>query len=407
MFPVRAHALSTERRDGVWPRVYRPSRGHRLLLGGLGALMLGAGVVCVGVALARGADDAVVMSAVAAGFALLGGFLVAAVRAERVVLFEDAIEFVELGRGRRRLRRDDIAGLRTVALQYGQQQLVFERRGAARKPVKVGFICERDEVLDAWLAALPDLDLADRLRAEAELLGAPALGRTEEERAGSLARARTIARAVTGLAIGAAAWGWLRPRPYPLAIAVLAAIPPVAVALLVAGRGRYSAEGRRNDVRPGLALPLILPGAVLALRALLDFHVLDHRPLLVWAGCATLLMAALVLVGEPSLRRRWPAALLLALLVGAHPWGALAEANVLLDGGEAQRFEATVVDKHVVSGKHTSYDLRLTPWGPVREEDTVEVDRALYEGTEVGDEVCVALKPGALGVRWFVVARCR
>jgi hypothetical protein len=395
------------RRDGAWPRVYRASRGHRVFLGGLGGLALLGGIAGAALVLLRPPAGAPGwLAVVPVAFALLGAYLLAALVVERVVLHEEAIEFVELGRGRRRLRRDEIAGRRVFPLQYGMEQLVLELRGLGRKPFKVSLITERDEVLESWLASIPDVDAEDRRREEEELLRSAELGRTEDERRGALAGARRIARAARITAFAAAAWGWFHPRPYGPAMAALAIIPAAALAVLVVGRGRYSLEGRRNEVRPELMTPILVPAFVLVLRVLLDLEIVDHRPLLQWAALGTLGIGALLAASDPALRRRVPALALLVALVAAYPWALLAQANALLDRSPRETFRVTVVGKHVSTGKHTSYELRLAPWGPVEEEEDADVGRATYEAVAVGDAVCALLRGGALGVRWYVVGRC-
>jgi hypothetical protein len=232
------------RRDGAWPRVYRASRGHRVFLGGLGGLALLGGIAGAALVLLRPPAGAPGwLAVVPVAFALLGVYLLAALVVERVVLHEEAIEFVELGRGRRRFRRDEIAGRRVFPLQYGMEQ-------------------------------------------------------------------------------------------------------------------------------------------------------------------GTLGIGALLAASDPALRRRVPALALLVALVAAYPWALLAQANALLDRSPRETFRVTVVGKHVSTGKHTSYELRLAPWGPVEEEEDADVGRATYEAVAVGDAVCALLRGGALGVRWYVVGRC-
>jgi len=414
MNPDRTDDWPDERRDGIWPRVYRPTRGQRLFVDVMGAVLLAIGLGFLGAALLWGLEkeDAVWIvfgTLVGLCFAIFGACCIVEIRNSRVLLFEDAIE-VELRFGRRRLRRDEIAGLRIIPMEYGFQQFVFELHRPERKPVKTNLYCERDAVLCDWLAALPNLDALDRERAERELLRRPELGRTEEDRRQSLAKGHRIACAVTGLTLAAAVWGWFYPQPYTAAIVTLAAIPLVTVALFLAGRGRYATWDDR-EVRPFLGVPLILPGLVLANRALqdflTDFPLVDWQLLLLWAVLGALALTALVVVGDPKLHRRWFAQLGMLLLLVAHPWGALLMANAILDRSEPERFRVAVLDKHICPSSEgdPSHHLRLAPWGPVPGRE-VTVDRELYQAVEVAGTVCVVLRSGALGVRWFYVQAC-
>ncbi|ABC80122.1 hypothetical protein [Anaeromyxobacter dehalogenans] len=392
------------RRDGVWPRTYRLEPRWRAALHGFGALALVA-AVAASIASLRGGPPGLLV-AVALGFGALSAYLVAVARVERLLLHADGVEVIAVGRAPRRLRTDQIAGRRTIPLQYGMEKLVLERRERGAKPLSLTFQFERDAALDAWLASIPDLDAADRAGAEAALLASAELGADEAARRSALARSHQLARALKGVAIGVAGWGLLFPRPYPVVIAALAAIPLATIALVVAGRGRYAVEERRNEVRPGVGVPVFAPGVVLMLRALLDYQVVDVSPMLAWTGAGAVALTALLVRGDAALRRRWFVPVLIVALVAPYPWGALNAADVLLDRAPAEVHEVPVLHKHVSSGKHTSYDLRLPPWGPIAEAQEVDVGRELYGAVEVGDVVCAHLRPGALGARWFVVDVC-
>jgi hypothetical protein len=403
MMGAHPERLAEQRREGVWPRVYRLRRGQRLFLGGLGAVGIAGGLGGAVAILLEGKEPPA-LALIPLAFVILGAYLVAAVRVGRVVLYEDAIELVELGKGKRRLRKDEIAGLRLIRMQYGQAQLRIELRGG-KKPVKAHWVHESDEVLQAWLSSIPDLDARERAQAEAELLRSSALGGTEAERVRALGRAKTTARIANGVAIAASLWGWISPRPYLAAVSTLAVLPLAALALLASGRGRYAFDARRTEPRPSLAFAVLGPGLVLGLRAILDVHVLDVAPLLAGAAIGAIVFAAALAAVAPDFRRIWAVALLTPLLA-FYPWGAFSLANAVLDRAAPEVFRAAVRGKHVSTGKTTSYELRLGPWGPVTEAKTVEVARVVYDRVATGDSVCVLLRPGALGARWFVVLRC-
>lgn len=391
----------------TWPRVYRLGPGMSVFLHVAGALLAAGGLVIGAWNLWAPSPASPPWLPVAFGLAMLalGGTAILAVRRERWTLREDAIEFRELGRTRR-FRREEIAGRRIVPLQYGQRMLVLELRGG-RKPFQIGMGVRTDAALDAWLAALPDLDALERARAEQELLRSLELGASEAERREVLDRARRWSRLLSVLAGAAAVWGFLRPRPYAAAIAVLALIPAATWALVLARRGVYSLTGERNDPRPQVVLPLLVPGCVLMLRALLDLGVLDvERPLL-WTVIACVPVGALFAASDPGIKHRALVIPLLTLLCGGSwIWGTLVFANALLDRSPSVSYPATVLGKQVTSGKHTTYTLRLSPWGPRAQAEGVDVPRALYDTVRVGDRVCPRLRAGALGFRWFVVGPC-
>lgn len=394
------------RREGVWPRVYLPTRGYRIFLGGLGALAIAGGIAAAVAILRDPKAPAALGVGIGGAFALVGLFLIGALARERIALFEDGtVEVTELLRGRTRLRPAEIAGLRSLSHQ-GVTYVFFHFRDQARKPFKVGLICERDEHFDRWLAAFPDLDVVERAAAEATLRGDPSLGGDPAERERALARARTLARGLSAAAWAAVAWGWFRPRPYVAAIATLAAIPVLAIGLLLAKRGLVGVDERKTDPRPSVLVPILMPGLTLMLRALLDFHVLDWQVLLGWTAPVCLALWALLLAGDRQLRQSRFVPLLALLFTAPLAWGAVAEANVLLDAAPPQRHRARVTGRHVSSGKVTTRKVKLEPFGPVASAEDVDVRRADYDALRVGDEACVTLHPGRLGARWLTARRC-
>lgn len=390
-----------------WPRVYRPTRAHQVLLGGLGVVTVAGGVGGAAWMSLHPAPDRVSGALLLVPLlpAMLGAFLVAAIRGERLVLTPDAIEFHELGRGSHRFRRDEISGRRVIRQQYGLEQWVLELRERGRKPFKVTVSVTRDDVMDAWWASIPDLEADDLRRSEAALLASAALGATEAERAQSLQRARRTAAVLRVAAIAVAAWGFLAPRPYLLAMGSLAAVLAVAVAVTVTGRGRYSMEGQRNDARPEVVSALVAPGMVLALRVLIDLTILDQQPLLVWAGLGGAGLAALLAWSDAALRGRLHMVAFLALAMGAASWGLLGACNALLDRGAPEGYRVAVLAKRVTTGKNASNYLRLAAFGPLAAQE-VTVDRLLYQAVPVGAEVCVELHPGALDLRWLSLDAC-
>jgi hypothetical protein len=379
-------------------------RGWRLFASVVGLLMVAGGVATIVATLTDSSTKSpaamIVIALLLVGF---GAFAFAGAKVERLVLYEDAAEFVGLLKGKRRVRRDEIAGFRLVPVK-GYRLLVLELV-AGKKPVKVEWTFETDPTLVAWFDAVPNLDMEDRAKAEAELLRSPALGANEAERARALIRARTIARA---LGLGSwliCMWGFVYPRPYSAAIVVLGALPLVALVALVAGPRLYAVEdGTRASPRSAFLLALMGPGSVLAWRAFRDLNVLDWKPLLVAASIGGLVIAAAIAMRERK-RRLLTAAILLPL-VSAYPWGALSLGNAFLDHDRPEVFRVLVRGKHATSGRYVSWNLELDPWGPVIAPTAVDVGRQVYDSASVGAPVCVELFPGAIGVRWYAVRRC-
>jgi hypothetical protein len=380
-------------------------RGWRLFASGFGLLAVVGGLAATAATLRDSSIKSpavlIIMAVFLAGF---GIYALAGATVERLVLYEDAVEFVGLIKGKRRVRRNEIVGLRMIPTQHGYKVLVLELAGG-KKPVKQEWTYETDPVLDAWLAGTRNLEVEDRAKAEAELLRSPALGGNEAERARGLARARKVARVLRIVTLAICAWGWVYPRPYVPAIIALGVLPLVGLLALVVGPRLCAVDdGTRMSPRMAFFFAVIGPGLVLAMRSIRDVNVLDWKPLLLAALIGGLVIAVVIAMGERSDSKLVPRRKLLALvvltpLVTCYPWGALSLGNALLDHERPEVFRVAVRNK---SAKY----LDLDPWGPVTERKTVEVGRRLHDDVSVGEVLCVGLFPGAIGAHWYVVRRC-
>jgi hypothetical protein len=91
----------------------------------------------------------------------------------------------------------------------------------------------------------------------------------------------------------------------------------------------------------------------------------------------------------------------------AYGYGATVILNGLADRGEPQASTSRVTGMHVCTGKTTTYELTLEPWGPYSEPNKANVPRSFYRTVRTGDLICPVLHSGALGIRWFSVQHCR
>jgi hypothetical protein len=331
----------------------------------------------------------------------LGAYVVAAARS-RFTLRGDAL-VLEEPFVTRRLRRGDIAGRRLIPLQHGMTALDLLPARPRDKKIRIGNLYRRDAALDAWLEPIPDLDRQDREAAEAELQRTLAEAAPGDAGARSLRSARLAARVLFHATWIACAWAFFRPEPYAAAMATLALLPVAALAVALRWRGIVRVDERRNDPRPNVALALIAPGAILALRCIRDLKLVEYAPALVAAAVAAVALAALAALADPSLRARKPMVALFAALLLMWGYGAVVQADVLLDRASPESFTVEVVGKSVTHGKTTSWNLRLAPWGPCAEAESVEVTEDQYDAVREGDVVETLLRPGALGIRWYVV----
>lgn len=323
----------------------------------------------------------------------------------RLILDADAIEL----RGpfsARRLARSEIAGRRTLRSQYGTSVQIWPKAPGARPLRFSPGAINPDTHFDAWMRSLPDLDQQDREQAEAQVAADPELGSSREERLEHLAAGRRTAGMLSAAGIAAAAWLYIYPKPYDLAVLLAALVPWAAILVAARSHGLYRLDSRRNDVRPNIAAPVLLPSIALALRAWQDIGVLDPSPAIAWIAALGVPFAftAWRVGGGASL----PAGLLALVLGACYASGVVLLGNALLDRAGGERYRVQVLSQHVTHGSRSgpSYHLRLAPWGPRAAPEDVRVGRALYQLAATRRVVCVQQRPGALQLRWYLVRAC-
>jgi len=206
--------------------------------------------------------------------------------------------------------------------------------------------------------------------------------------------------------VPASLWAFFVSRPYELTILVLACLPLVAIALSKWSNGIFQLEGRRSDPRPSLAVAFVTPGAVLAYRALKDFHLVNWHGALAATVIAAIGMSLVASWADQSIRKRALSLLAALLLNSMYCYGVIVEADAIFDLSAPQTFRVPVLGKRVSGGRSRTRYLRLDHWGPLDTPSEVSVAGPLYRRVIPGQSVCMDLRPGALGLAWYLVSSC-
>jgi hypothetical protein len=391
-----------------FPRTYQSSLGYRLAFISLGLILAAPSLLGIWYfATGRGGTapgGSIFLAALCLVFFLLGAYLVLAMLKSKLILTADSIELRDPFITKHMLR-SQIAGWRILPTQYISTLELVPRDPHAKK-IKFPLTLEVDEQFDAWLATLTSLDEQERSESFSQLKAQMDPTLTDDQREELLLKAHRFSKFLTWATGFAAVWGWFYPRPYPLVILLLSAIPPIAIYAGLRAKGVYQFDGKRNDVRPSLAAPIIVPGLILSLRAISDFSFLRWQQLLSPILVVAVTMTALLAAADPkSGKQRWLILATLFLAV-AYGGGVTAMADALLDRSAPQVLQVEVLHKHISSGRSTTWYLHLAPWGPQDHAEDVSVSRSLYSSVQTGQIVCVYLYPGTLKIPWFQVARC-
>lgn len=92
-----------------------------------------------------------------------------------------------------------------------------------------------------------------------------------------------------------------------------------------------------------------------------------------------------------DVRKKAGIAITLALLCAVYGYGAVICLNGILDSSTASKYIARVINKRASTSRHTSYCLKLSPWGPRSADQEVDVWKSVYEKHKAGDDVVVVV----------------
>ncbi len=176
------------------------------------------------------------------------------------------------------------------------------------------------------------------------------------------------------------------------------------VVILVQSKGLVRFDERKNSAYPAIIRMFMMPALALALRAFLDFSIVDAKMLLTPVAAITAILAGLILTKSKESSGKVGLKLLIVVFVAVYAYGLTVMGNCLFDRSRPEVFHTQVLEKHVSSGKSTTYHVKLAPWGPIAEPDDVTVPRMLYDRVSAGKEVSVCRKDGILSIPWFFIA---
>lgn len=313
-------------------RTYTASIGWKIF-----AYLLGGGIAIAGLLGAwyfgtghemRSVREAIGFSVLSLMFCLLGAYTMISVLTFRVTLRPESVE-MKACFSAKTMQRRQIAGYRLIPTR-NVDTLVLVPSTRESKKLRIPVFMKIDSAFEEWLDRIPNLDHQERASAEAELANNLELGVSPDQREANLDAARRISKALNAVTLITGFWGLMYPYPRVAVVAVLVLVPVIAALVLLRSKGIYSVEGQRNDPRPTLVVPMMLPGLVLARLTTGTTQVVAWQSLLAAAmllGCA---FTVVLLKSDRSLRKR-PGILMVMFACGAaYGYGAIAQVARIL-----------------------------------------------------------------------------
>jgi|GEM_PF-1976879 len=194
----------------------------------------------------------------------------------------------------------------------------------------------------------------------------------------------------------------------PVVLAAIGLAPWALLLMVFLGNGRYLLFGPKGHsvVVGAVFVPLIL-----GMGALLQYNLVDWQGPATWTVGMAVGFTLLAKMADSSAvaarpdtvtdagRRSWPLVLIAGAFLG---WATTVNLNASAAGLPDDVHSETVVRKWVSGGKsHTAYVNFASP--PALGITNFVVPMALYRQSAPGDRLCLVIRTGALGWRWYNV----
>jgi hypothetical protein len=214
------------------------------------------------------------------------------------------------------------------------------------------------------------------------------------------------------LSIGLCIFFWFYPHPYKVIFAVVLSLP--IIGLILNGLSRpslaslVSISNQKGEEKYDLADFIEFPGLVILIRVLIDYEFESFYSVLKVGTLGFIVL--LILLGathklvDKTNRNRSLIYLTVIGNIAIYSYAATYGVNCVYDTSEPKVYQAKVIDKMISRGRrHTTYYLKVEPWGHHRDAEKISIAPSQYEETQIGQTVSIDYKEGLLGIPWYYI----
>jgi len=212
------------------------------------------------------------------------------------------------------------------------------------------------------------------------------------------------------ISIGLCIWFWFYPHPYKIAFGLVLSLP--IIGLILNGLSRpnlaslVSISNQKDDDKYDLADFIEFPGLVILVRVLIDYEFESFYSILKVGTIGFILLLLILGATHKLVDKANPNKSLIYLTVigniAIYSYAATYGINCVFDNSEPKVYQAKVIDKSISKGRrHTTYYLRVEPWGDHRDAENISVATSQYNETAIGQTVSIDYKEGLLNIPWY------
>jgi hypothetical protein len=290
-----------------------------------------------------------------------------------------------------------------------ENNLTFHPKTKEHKKIKVSVYINNFNEFAIWAKQnFKNITLEESIREEQEVLNNKEIGRTIEESSEKLDRARKLTKLLNTISIFIALATILYPKFYKLQIIACVGLPLLGLIILKNSKGLIKLNENPKSKLPNLVSTLLMPTIALALRALIDFNVLNFSNAFKFST-AFIILLTIFLFSSSELTfnlkkiKTYLIIIVISFFGAIYSISSIIVTNGIFEKNEPTGYKASVIDKRINYGKTTTYYLKLSQWGPQIEVKEVSVAKEIYSKKEIGDEVNIYYNVGLFDIPYYIV----
>lgn len=319
----------------------------------------------------------------------------------KVIIYDDSILCIKLF-SRKELAFNDIKGCR-----IGQKVISLESNSGDKMTISNYSDLSDSSGLESWIKEnFKDLDAIDLKQDEESVLHDSSLGYTVADREHKLKIAKRVAIAYNIVGVAVFALIFLG-KGHPIVIMGLF-YPLLGIVIMKFSKGLIKFAGNsKRSVTPFLFLGFMFPVITMLVVVITDYQIFEYNNL--WLPIIVTTVVIFVLVyftgRNRSIGGLKTQVIIMIIISAIYGFGSVMSVNCTFDKSAPAIYKAEVLNHRIESGKHTSYLLTLTEWGPMHEQKEEDVGRYLYNKVSIGDTVKIYFRPGLLKAPWYDIGQ--
>ncbi len=208
-------------------------------------------------------------------------------------------------------------------------------------------------------------------------------------------------------------WFLFYPKPYDILFTALLCMPLLGLFLngltgrpSIASLVEISKDDDGSD-KYDVADFIDFAAWIILLRVLIDYEFESFYSIIIPGTVAFVIMLVILfathkLIDSTTKSKTW---IYLSLIfnVFLYSYAGAYGANCVYDKSEPTVYNAEVVGKRVSSGKHTTYYVKVTPWGHHYDKEEISVPKSQYDEIQIGQSIKIDLKQGLFDIPWYYI----